>query len=114
MGTFFLSKIICVPFIRRPFQKLNDPDYYGVRNAINLRIPINSDYEIGTWFIRPDDTRMRTSQRWKSIMLEEDESGFELNNLQTRSVIKRSRRENNRHTNLTERGETVILYLHGK
>ena len=115
IATFVLSKIICIPFIRRPFQKLNSPDYYGVRNAINLRIPINSDYEIGSWFIRPDDTGMCTSQRWESIMLEEAELQFGLNKLQTRSRINRSRIEHNGHTNtnLTDREETIILYLHG-
>ena len=115
IATFVLSKIICIPFIRRPFQKLNNPDYYGVRNAINLRIPINSDYEIGSWFIRPDNTGMCTSQRWESILLEEAELQFGLNKLQTRSRIDRSCIEHNGHTNtnLTDREETVILYLHG-
>ena len=68
VSTFLLSKIICTPFLRRPFQKLETPEYYGVNNAINIRIPVADGESIGAWYIRPDqDGRVSSDDRWKAI-----------------------------------------------
>lgn len=54
--------------MRRPFQKLETPEYYGVNNAINIRIPVEEGESIGAWCIRPDqDGRVRSDDRWKAI-----------------------------------------------
>ena len=54
--------------MRRPFQKLETPEYYGVNNAINIRIPVEEGESIGAWYIRPDqDGRVRSDDRWKAI-----------------------------------------------
>ena len=120
IATFVLSKIICIPFIRRPLQKLDRPDYYEMRNAINLKIPINPIADLGTWYIRACDKRMTSSERWKLI-----ESSKEIN--QCKQISKHLESDNDcykktrnssyqtSHSNtfLTEPDETVILYLHG-
>ena len=115
IATFVLSKIICIPFVRRPFQKLDIPDFYKVKNAVDVRIPVTSGSEIGAWFIRPCDKNMKASERYERILLEEIEIECGITELLTRKEKNRSRLIHTSHssTHLTDEKETVILYLHG-
>ena len=120
IATFVLSKIICIPFIRRPFQKLDNPGYYGIPNAINLEIPINLSAHLGAWFIRPCDKGMSTAERWKLIVswkeLSKNSNHFEFDNDNyNKSRIRKNLSYHTSHSNtfLTDPDETVILYLHG-
>ena len=64
-----LSKIVGIPFIQRPFQKLEDPDYYGVSNSTNLRIPVQEGQDLGAWLMRPKekDNLPSSKERWNFI-----------------------------------------------
>ena len=124
LAVFALSKIICIPFIRRPFQRLNDPNYYGIENSINLRIPVESGEELGAWFIRPHKQGSLSSiDRWKSLSS---------TNVTSTSILKDKRQQCGTKIEsvepsagvclsdskvseiyLSEPNETVILYLHG-
>ena len=60
ISAHILSQIIVVPFVKRPFQDLENPSKYGMKNAINLRIPLSqsesespSDETIGAWLMSP-------------------------------------------------------------
>ena len=84
LPSFLLSKVICFPFFRRPFQSLESPDRYGFENAVNLKIPAGEEDEfVGAWFMRPEDGKKTAQDR-----------------LDDRS-------------SLTDEGEVAILYLHG-
>ena len=133
ISTFVMSKIICVPFIRRPFQRLDDPSYYGISNAINIRVPVELGQEMGAWFIRPYSENLvvgnSTENRWKSIKRPAEASSSDKEaNIQrirasshatcdTTSQSLNCEADNliESHCNmyLTEADETVILYLHG-
>ena len=135
LATFVMSKIICIPFIRRPFQRLHDPNYYGIKNAINIRIPVEPGQELGSWFIRPhSDGLAGISLRWKSITsCEEMSSGNAIKEADCQKVNDSSLQTCDIHFSkcetsnfrdvpaassgcnvyLTEPDETVILYLHG-
>lgn len=135
LSTFVMSKIICIPFIRRPFQRLDDPHYYGITNAINIRIPIEPGQELGAWFIRPHiDGLVGSSERWKSVISCDEISGGNVikdsvgqnvteSSLQTcdtndficeSSSFKDGPTVSNGHNMyLTEPDDTVMLYLHG-
>ena len=123
LATFVLSKIICIPFIRRPFQKLAYPNHYGITNAINLRVPIDSISYLGAWFIRPCNKGITTSDRWNSIKLEDDlvnrspelyDFDSEIDFYKTKSRKEWLDEQDLLKQNwLTNPDETVILYLHG-
>ena len=49
-----IAKIICPAFLKRPFQDLNNPTYYEVSNAENIRIGLGRTGEdLGAWLIKP-------------------------------------------------------------
>jgi len=135
LSTFVMTKIICIPFIRRPFQRLDDPNYYGITNAINIRIPIEPGQELGAWFIRPhSDGLVGSTERWKSVTSRDGMSGGNAikdsdgQNVTESSLQTCDKNESKLETSnfkdgpavstgcnmyLTEPDETVILYLHG-
>lgn len=125
LSTFVLSKIVCIPFVRRPFQKLNDPSYYGVTNAINLCIPVEPGQEIGAWFIRPNrEDVIGAYERWTRISSKLSTSCNILGGKLPHSANHTCKDVSNEHKicsavsdpseiYLTEPDETVILYLHG-
>ena len=43
-----ISKIICLQDVKLPFQKLDEPQFYDIRNAINVYIPIETKKQKST------------------------------------------------------------------
>ena len=128
ISTFVMSKIICIPFIKVPFQRLDDPKYYGIINAINLRIPVEPGQRIGAWFIRPYiNGLVGSSERWKLIessnLINESEAAQIYESSlqesgtpvlkQRKNHLKEDAKVNGVNTYLTEPEEVLILYLHG-
>ena len=103
---FILSKIVGIPFVQRPFQKLDDPGYYGVENAVSLRIPVQEGQELGAWLIRPNknDDSASSAERWNFISSSQAISKYQEND----HIVSKSPK-----IYFTEPGEIVILYLHG-
>ena len=103
---FVLSKIVGIPFIQRPFQKLEDPDYYGVANSTNLRIPIQEGQELGAWLMRPKekDNLPSSKERWNFISSSQALAKYSENDKSA---------TNPPNIYFTEPGEIAVLYLHG-
>jgi len=103
---FILSKIVGIPFIQRPFQKLEEPEYYGVGNATNLRIPVQEGQELGAWFMRPKvkENLPSSKERWNFISSSQAISKYSEND---------EGASNGQRIYFTEADETAILYLHG-
>ena len=61
---FIVSQVICIPFVKKPFQDLSHPRRgYGIENAMNVRIKVGTEEEneeIGCWFMQPSDNRGRS------------------------------------------------------
>ena len=128
VATFIMSKIICIPFIKRPFQRLDDPNYYGIKNAVNIRIPVEPGQELGAWFIRPHDNSFEYSaeRRWNEVSnYLKYKDGFS-KNIASSSLeicdksdqLSKCQKDNANSTRkpgvyLTNANETMILYLHG-
>ena len=122
-----LAKVVCPNFIQRPFQDLTKPEIYGLQNAINLRIPVNHHGaelgDLGAWFIRPiEDGMMEAEQRWRQIQNQGAQHRTEQGNGDHTSqshceidsqdcVMKKSSVFEGHY--LADRGEIVVLYLHG-
>ena len=52
--TAIIAKIICPAFLKRPFQDLNNPMSYEVRNAESIRIGLSRTGEdLGAWLMKP-------------------------------------------------------------
>ena len=132
--TFVMSKIVCVPFIRRPFQRLDDLKYYGICNAICIRISVEVGQEMGAWFIRPYSEHLAvgssTKNRWELLKRSTEASTSDNKESNTQKVRASSHAtcdttshslncgadnliESHCNVYLTEASETVILYLHG-
>ena len=128
ISTFVLSKIICIPFIKRPYQKLQSPEYYGVTNAIDVRISVASGQELGAWFMRPyNEGNAGSYERWKSMLSSQDLDiseidrakslpGYNENSIniaQPNFTDGLTAASNGSSMLLTEPDDVVILYLHG-
>lgn len=88
---FVVSQIICVPFLKWPFQDLAHPERaYDMENAMNVRINVARNERIGAWFLQPIGTRNIPLPR-------SDEEQYYDSHSQP----------------LVDKDETVILYLHG-
>jgi len=93
MLVVLLSKIICINFIKRPFQDLARPDLYDVNNAVDVRIPLVSgdeEAELGAWFVRPFESDMSQAQSRLQQTKAKKAAAF-----------------------LADESEVVVLYLHG-
>jgi hypothetical protein len=49
--SLIFSQLVCIPFLRRPFQSLEDPAGYGMVNTENVRIPVMEveGKDLGAW-----------------------------------------------------------------
>ena len=110
IATFVVSKIICIPFLKRPFQQLQNPKHYGIENGIDIRIPVENQQELGAWFVRPqvvDSATDSAMKRWKTILDCNECSKFQSNTISSHMC------DANGRMYLTDPNETMILYLHG-
>lgn len=67
-----LAMIVTLPFAKRPFQRLDQPEYYGVEHAKQFKIKVNeseTDY-IGAWLMAP--THARDGTHLEDTSLEKD------------------------------------------
>ena len=89
---FLMSRIITIPFLKKPFQDLKHPTRsYAMENAMNVRINVEDDEQIGGWFLQPIDYNGQALPK-------SDDEQFA---------------ESKKDDFLVDRKETVILYLHG-
>ena len=90
IATFIVSQIICIPFFKRPFQDLDHPSAYGMKQTLNVRIAVNEKQEIGAWFMQPE-----SKDKSDSDVLEDEKLQY----LEDETLI--------------DDGQKVVLYLHG-
>ena len=118
ISTFIAVKILCPALPERPFQQLDDPTHYGLKNTINIRIPIESKMDIGGWLVCPYDTDTRDSpeKQWKAMLNSAKYTG----ELAEEIFNNKGRAGNTGHicdtacpAYLAGANETMILFLHG-
>ncbi len=57
IASLLLSQIICVPFVKRPFQDLDNPSAYDMQKAVNVRIQVDREdpnVQIGAWSVEKE------------------------------------------------------------
>ena len=89
LGMYIVSQAVSIPFVKKPFQDLENPARYDLENASNIRIKIedeDSEEEIGCWFLQPLTSKLKDDEQAE---------------------------KNQRNDTLIKENEKVILYLHG-
>lgn len=124
---FFVSHVICIPFARRPLQDLTNPENYGMRNTVNVRITTPSNEEIGAWYCGPihlqerlddDDYDEKMPEHVLDSLVLFWQGLFKTFHVPEQSLVGRSLinddlPEDRQGNYLVGENEAIILYLHG-